>query len=175
MSHTLLSCLSPTYTFNKPTSEAGLLNQSSRLAPALGVTKCHNCHIYDFGHSVVLLKSHLDVQQTHLWSCLKLQLSASFFVQQTYLMLKWNWERHAWLNQLISLWMTGTGFSSSLPVDRNVEVVDFWPPTGAHSGKGCHHPGPILQLMEYSCQGNFILSGTCTIKPFTAVNHGFSL
>jgi len=37
--HTLLCNLSPTYMFNRPTSEAGLLNKSSCLAPALGVTK----------------------------------------------------------------------------------------------------------------------------------------
>jgi hypothetical protein len=26
-----------------------------------------DCHIYAFGHTVVLLKSDLDVQQTNLW------------------------------------------------------------------------------------------------------------
>ncbi len=37
--HTLLCFLSPTKMFNKPTSVAGLLDKSSRLAPAFGVTK----------------------------------------------------------------------------------------------------------------------------------------
>jgi hypothetical protein len=53
--------------FNKPTSatEAGLLNKSSCLAPALGGTKL----IFDIDFwslFVVLLKSALDVQQTLL-------------------------------------------------------------------------------------------------------------
>ncbi len=53
--------------FNKPASEAGLLNKSLRLAPALGVTKV----IIDIGMILVtlfvLLKSEFHVQQTHLW------------------------------------------------------------------------------------------------------------
>jgi hypothetical protein len=48
--------------FNKPTS--GLLNKSSRLAAALGATKFITIIAQ---HFVVLLKSDLNVQQTHLW------------------------------------------------------------------------------------------------------------
>jgi hypothetical protein len=54
---------------NKPTSElhqeseAGSLNKSSCLAPVLGVTIVTDMILVTL---VVLLKSHLDVQQTHL-------------------------------------------------------------------------------------------------------------
>jgi hypothetical protein len=51
--------------FNKPTSEVGLLNKSSCLAPALGVTK------FPFAKDMILfalccVKSDFDVQQTQL-------------------------------------------------------------------------------------------------------------
>jgi hypothetical protein len=52
--------------FNKPTSEATLLNKSSCLAPELVVTKCiivKNMFLVE-----VRLKSDLDVQQAHLWA-----------------------------------------------------------------------------------------------------------
>jgi len=45
--------------------EHGLLNKSSCLATALGVTKFTFVR-YDFGHTAVLLKPDLDVQQAHL-------------------------------------------------------------------------------------------------------------
>ena len=61
--HTLLSCLSTTYMFNKPTSQASLLNKSSWLAAALGVTK----FITIIAMILVTLKSILDVKQTNLW------------------------------------------------------------------------------------------------------------
>jgi hypothetical protein len=44
-----------------------LLNKSSCFAPALGVTKFTIVTNMIWSHLVVLLKSHLDVQQTHLW------------------------------------------------------------------------------------------------------------
>jgi hypothetical protein len=43
-------------------AESGLLNKSSRLAPALGATKL--IPIIAMSHFVVLLKSDLDIQQT---------------------------------------------------------------------------------------------------------------
>jgi hypothetical protein len=51
--------------FNKPASEASLLNKSSYLAPALGVTK------FPFAKDMILfalccVKSDFDVQQTQL-------------------------------------------------------------------------------------------------------------
>ncbi len=46
--------------FKKPEAEVNPLKNSSFLAPALGVTKIHNCQIFDFA---VLLKSDLYVQQ----------------------------------------------------------------------------------------------------------------
>ncbi len=52
--------------YNKPTSEAGLLNKSLCLAQALGVTKFINMRDMIWSYFVVLLKSHLDIQQTHL-------------------------------------------------------------------------------------------------------------
>jgi hypothetical protein len=52
--------------FNKPAS--GLLNESSFLAPAFGVTKFILITDMIFSHFVVLLKSDLGVQQTHLSS-----------------------------------------------------------------------------------------------------------
>ncbi len=51
---------------NEPTSEAGLLNKSSCLAPALGVTKIIIVTDIFWSHFVVLLKSYLDAQRTHL-------------------------------------------------------------------------------------------------------------
>ncbi len=63
--------------FNKPTdslllrrlvvfttSEVGSLNKSSSFAPALGVIKITNVRD-SFGHTVMILKSDIDVQQTH--------------------------------------------------------------------------------------------------------------
>ncbi len=47
-------------------SEAGLLNKSSLLAGALGVTKFKTIFAMFLPTFVVLLKSDLDVQQTHL-------------------------------------------------------------------------------------------------------------
>jgi hypothetical protein len=44
--------------------EAGLLNKSSCLAPALGVTKITNAAAMFLSLYVVLLRSHLDVEQT---------------------------------------------------------------------------------------------------------------
>ncbi len=52
--------------FNKPSSEAGLLNLSSYLACALSVTKIAIARYMIFSHFGVLLRSDLDVQQTHL-------------------------------------------------------------------------------------------------------------
>ncbi len=46
--------------FHKPASEASVLNKSSCLAPALGVTK----FIRFWSQFIVLFKSDLDVQQT---------------------------------------------------------------------------------------------------------------
>jgi hypothetical protein len=48
--------------FNKPTSEAGLFNKSSCLAPAIGVTKI----IIVKDMILITLKPDLDVEQTHL-------------------------------------------------------------------------------------------------------------
>ncbi len=61
------------------------MNKSSRLAPALGVTKFIIVTDKLWSHFVVLLKSDLDVQQTHLSllnksSHLALALSATKFV-----------------------------------------------------------------------------------------------
>ncbi len=57
------------FTMTSCYSEAGLLNKSSHLAAALGVTKFIKVMAI-FGHNLVticwLLKSDLDVQQTHL-------------------------------------------------------------------------------------------------------------
>jgi hypothetical protein len=53
--------------FNKPDSEAVLLNKSSFLVLALGVTKFISAVVIIWSPFVVLLKSDLDVQQTHLW------------------------------------------------------------------------------------------------------------
>ncbi len=50
------------YNVNGNCSEAGWLNESSCLAPALGVIK-----FIVVNDAVVLLKSDLDVQQTHLY------------------------------------------------------------------------------------------------------------
>jgi hypothetical protein len=49
-----------------PASVAGLLNKSSRLAAALGVTKSIASLLCIWSQFIVLLKSDLDVQQTHL-------------------------------------------------------------------------------------------------------------
>ncbi len=51
-------------------SEAGLLNKSSSLGAALGLTKFITIIAIFLAHFVVLLKSVLDVQQTHLWGYL---------------------------------------------------------------------------------------------------------
>ncbi len=65
--HTLLCYLSWTWMFNKPTSGASLLIKSSCLAPASGVTKCiFVTEMILVTHLFVLLKSYLNVQQTHL-------------------------------------------------------------------------------------------------------------
>ncbi len=48
-------------------AEAGLLNRISCLAPTIGVTKFIIVTDMIGSHFVVLLKSDLDVQQTHLW------------------------------------------------------------------------------------------------------------
>jgi hypothetical protein len=55
------------YGSNPPTLEAGSLNKCSCLARALGVTKFITIIAMFWSHFVVLLKSDLDVQQTHLW------------------------------------------------------------------------------------------------------------
>jgi hypothetical protein len=47
--------------FNKPTSEAGLLNKHLCLAGALGVTKFIAIIATNFGHTFVLLKHDLNV------------------------------------------------------------------------------------------------------------------
>jgi hypothetical protein len=52
--------------FNKSTSEAGLVNKSSLLAKALGMTKFKTIIAITWSHFVVLLRSDLDVQQTFL-------------------------------------------------------------------------------------------------------------
>ncbi len=52
--------------FNKPTSEAALLNKSSCLVRALGVTKFINMRYVILVTLFVILKSDLDVQQTHI-------------------------------------------------------------------------------------------------------------
>jgi hypothetical protein len=61
-------------------TEVGLLNKSSCLAADLGVTKfdqIHNSCSYELGHTVVLLKSDLNAQQTGLSLALGLQLLLS--------------------------------------------------------------------------------------------------
>jgi len=50
----------------KPTSEAGLLNKSSYLAPTLGVTKFIIITDKIGSHFVAMLKSDLDVQKPPL-------------------------------------------------------------------------------------------------------------
>jgi hypothetical protein len=61
--------------WKQKTSEAGLLNNNSSF-------RCYQIHIYqmyDFGHTFVLLKSDLGVQQTHLsWVLLHMKLKAKF-------------------------------------------------------------------------------------------------
>ncbi len=42
------------------------VEQKLMLSSNFRCDQIHNCHWYDFGHTVVLLKSDLDVQQTHL-------------------------------------------------------------------------------------------------------------
>jgi hypothetical protein len=55
--------------FDEPATEASLLNKSSCLAAALGVTKFLKKLPWFWSHFVVFLKSDLDVQQTHLRLC----------------------------------------------------------------------------------------------------------
>ncbi len=50
--------------FNEPTS--GLLNKCSCLAWVLSMNKFYKNKRVDFGHTVVLLTSNLDVQRTHI-------------------------------------------------------------------------------------------------------------
>ncbi len=48
--------------------EAGLWNKSSCLAPPLGVTKFKIVTDMIWSLFAALLKSNLDVQQTHIWT-----------------------------------------------------------------------------------------------------------
>ncbi len=56
----------PKVLFNKQSLEASLFNKSLGLAPALGATKLINGTDMHWSHFIVLLKSDLYVQQTHL-------------------------------------------------------------------------------------------------------------
>ena len=47
--------------FNKQASEAGLLNKRHMLSSGFRCDQIYKYEIYDFGHTVVLLKSDLDV------------------------------------------------------------------------------------------------------------------
>ncbi len=53
--------------FSKPTTEASLLNKSSSLAPALGVTKFMIVTDMLLVRLCCATQSDLVVQQTHLW------------------------------------------------------------------------------------------------------------
>ncbi len=57
-------------------AEAGLLNKSSYLTPALVVSKSLLSQILFGSHFVMLLKSGLDVQQTHQTFCWKFSKTA---------------------------------------------------------------------------------------------------
>jgi hypothetical protein len=67
---TLLCCLSQALMFNKPISDVSSLNKHSCLAQALAVNKFMKINAMTLvsGHTLVLLKSDLDVQETHLAS-----------------------------------------------------------------------------------------------------------
>jgi len=44
----------------------GLFNKSTCLTVTLGAVNFHNNNCHELGHTVVLLKSHLNVQESHL-------------------------------------------------------------------------------------------------------------
>ncbi len=54
--------------FNKPASEASLLNKRLMLGSSIRCEQIYQYELYDFGHTLLcyLLKSDLDVQQTPL-------------------------------------------------------------------------------------------------------------
>jgi hypothetical protein len=64
--HTFMCHLSQTWMFNKPISEGSSLNESLCLAGSLGVTKFTILREMILITFFVLLKSVLEVQQTHL-------------------------------------------------------------------------------------------------------------
>jgi hypothetical protein len=64
--------------FNKPTSEAGSLSKSSCLAAARGVSKFIATVTMNLVTLLGLLKSDLDVQQTHLGYYCQLTISALY-------------------------------------------------------------------------------------------------
>jgi hypothetical protein len=62
--HSLLCCPSLTYVFNKPRGQ--FVEQKLMLSSNFRCGKIHNICCHEFNHIVVLLKSDLDVQQSHL-------------------------------------------------------------------------------------------------------------
>jgi hypothetical protein len=94
--HTLLCYLSQTKMFNEPTSEAGLLNKGLMLSSNFRcdqILKSQKWEIWLWSHFVMLLKSDLDVQQTHLWGWFvkqKLASSSSFRCDQIHNCYRYN-------------------------------------------------------------------------------------
>jgi hypothetical protein len=67
---------------------SGLLNKSTCLTVTLGAVNFHNNNCHELGHTVVLLRYHLNVQESHLWH---------FIVAKYLIQVKWPKFSLTWL------------------------------------------------------------------------------